>query len=414
MTRPTAPATRDTAGDATRPRFATGLDPSRSSSPDAPEPASRRVFRIVASALAVLGVATACTDSDSSERLDATIDSEATPGTAIEPDRTLHRDGSGEPSPRRPAKIEFEDLDFDFGHVVQGEEIRHLYRFRNVGDAPVRVRRVKASCGCAIPMHSEEPVPPGGEGTIELLLRSASVFGDIRKTIDVTTEPATAEPVQLVVRGTVEIEFLLSPPQTRLGELYPGVDAGDHSVEMTWPADRDVEVTEIETTAPSVVVTGREDIRNGRREGVRVTFRLDDWENDIEPADGRYHQYVVFRTNDPGHPRTTHAITGRRGSTFEVRPRVLNFGVLGGSDPSRKTVRILPRPGLRPAFLGADAPPWLRVRPSDRDTGDVLEVTIELLPTAPAGGIKETVKIRTGVPAQPEVSVFVLANVRKE
>ena len=372
-----------------------------------------RGFVTVLGLLAAVVSGAGCTDSDSAERPLAEIESSPSAG-AFAPDRDLPRERSERRLPTRPAEIEFEDSVFDFGNVVQGEEIRHIYRFRNVGDAPLRIRRVKASCGCAIPMHSNDLVPPGEEGTIELLLRSASVFGDIRKTIDVTTEPATAEPVQLVVRGTVEIEFLLSPAQTHLGELFTGVDSGEHTVEMTWPKDRDVEITEIETTAASLVITDREEIRKGRRQGVRVTFRLESWNDDIEASDGRFHEYIVFRTDDPAHSRATHAVTGRKGSTLEVRPRVVNFGIFGAVEPSRKTVRILPRPGLQPSFAGAVAPPWLRVRPSDRDTGDILEVTIELLPTAPAGGIKETVRIRTGVPEQPEVSVFVLANVRKE
>ena len=42
----------------------------------------------------------------------------------------------------RPA-IVFDSLVKDFGHVVEGETVRHVFKFTNKGDAPLQILNVE-------------------------------------------------------------------------------------------------------------------------------------------------------------------------------------------------------------------------------------------------------------------------------
>jgi len=41
-------------------------------------------------------------------------------------------------------KIKFEQTSFDFGNVVQGKSITHIYKFKNTGDVPLTINKVRA------------------------------------------------------------------------------------------------------------------------------------------------------------------------------------------------------------------------------------------------------------------------------
>ena len=52
-------------------------------------------------------------------------------------------DPAEEPAPKYP-KIRFEQEDHDFGKVEAGDEVKHIFVFENVGDAPLFIKKVLA------------------------------------------------------------------------------------------------------------------------------------------------------------------------------------------------------------------------------------------------------------------------------
>lgn len=47
----------------------------------------------------------------------------------------------GVPSPR----LEFEEMEHDFGVINEGDTVTHVYRFRNTGSDTLRIGKVRAS-----------------------------------------------------------------------------------------------------------------------------------------------------------------------------------------------------------------------------------------------------------------------------
>ena len=49
------------------------------------------------------------------------------------------------------AKIKFETETIDYGTIEKGADGVRVFKFTNVGDAPLIISKVKSSCGCTVP-----------------------------------------------------------------------------------------------------------------------------------------------------------------------------------------------------------------------------------------------------------------------
>ncbi|WKN45551.1 DUF1573 domain-containing protein [Tunicatimonas pelagia] len=89
-------------------------------------------------------------------------------------------------------KFEFEELNYDFGTITEGEIVEHTFTFTNTGEAPLVIQSTSASCGCTTPSYSREPVAPGETGEVQVKFNSQNRPGVQNKTITITanTEPA--------------------------------------------------------------------------------------------------------------------------------------------------------------------------------------------------------------------------------
>lgn len=64
------------------------------------------------------------------------------------------------------ARIQFEEAEFNFGTVTEGDIVNHSFKFTNVGKVPLTILKARSTCGCTIPEWPEDPIPPGGTGEI--------------------------------------------------------------------------------------------------------------------------------------------------------------------------------------------------------------------------------------------------------
>lgn len=99
-------------------------------------------------------------------------------------------------------KFEFKELEHDFGNVQEGELATKVFEFKNVGDAPIVISNVKASCGCTTPEWPKEPVMPGGTSHIKAVYNSKNRPGAFFKTITITSN--ASEPNKMLkIKGSV-------------------------------------------------------------------------------------------------------------------------------------------------------------------------------------------------------------------
>lgn len=92
-------------------------------------------------------------------------------------------------------KFKFNNLQHDFGIIVQGEKVAYTYIFENTGKSDLLISRVTASCGCTVPSYEKKPVKPGDKGEIEIVFDSRGRKGKQYKTARViaNTQPNTVK-----------------------------------------------------------------------------------------------------------------------------------------------------------------------------------------------------------------------------
>src|SRR4051812_21938025 len=98
--------------------------------------------------------------------------------------------------------LKFDSENYDFKNVGEGTLAGHEFKFTNVGNAPVVISNVQASCGCTTPEWTKTPVMPGKTGIVKAVYNSNGRPGVFNKTVTVTSN-ASMPSVVLSIKGTV-------------------------------------------------------------------------------------------------------------------------------------------------------------------------------------------------------------------
>lgn len=100
-------------------------------------------------------------------------------------------------------QINFEKKAHDFGQIKESDgPVTYVFKFNNIGNEPLVLKNVRASCGCTTPKWTKEPILPNGEGKLEVTYNPRNRPGSFRKTITVTTNAEPAN-VYLSIAGKV-------------------------------------------------------------------------------------------------------------------------------------------------------------------------------------------------------------------
>jgi len=113
--------------------------------------------------------------------------------------------GCGETSEKRAKQggkeIWFEETVHDYGQIPKNGDGTYAFTFKNLGDAPIVINRVRSSCGCTVPSWPREPVEPGETGEISVRYNTAQTGTFMKSVIVYST--ASNSPVKLQIRGKV-------------------------------------------------------------------------------------------------------------------------------------------------------------------------------------------------------------------
>lgn len=103
---------------------------------------------------------------------------------------------------KKRAKISFQEETFDFGDIRDGDIVKHDFKFKNTGNAPLNIKNVTATCGCTQPSFPFLPIEPGEEGIINVTFNSTGKINEQRPTVTVITNGRPSI-VKLNLKGMV-------------------------------------------------------------------------------------------------------------------------------------------------------------------------------------------------------------------
>lgn len=104
-------------------------------------------------------------------------------------------------------EIKFDKTVHNFGTFSEKTPVQTaVFAFTNIGKAPLIINQAIASCGCAIPSYTKEPIMPGEKGTVKVTYNGKGKFpGHFKKSITIRTN-GKVEMVRLYIEGDMKEE----------------------------------------------------------------------------------------------------------------------------------------------------------------------------------------------------------------
>jgi len=84
-------------------------------------------------------------------------------------------------------ELSFDKKKHNFGEILQGESVSHLFTFTNSGEGDLIISQAKGSCGCTVPEWPRETISSGETDEIKVTFNSAGKSGRQNKTITLVT-----------------------------------------------------------------------------------------------------------------------------------------------------------------------------------------------------------------------------------
>ena len=82
--------------------------------------------------------------------------------------------------------ISWEKSTYDFGDLVQGDKVEHIFKFKNTGKEALLITNVQVTCGCTTPKGwARDPIAPGQSGEITIAFNSLGKYGKQNKVVTI-------------------------------------------------------------------------------------------------------------------------------------------------------------------------------------------------------------------------------------
>ena len=99
------------------------------------------------------------------------------------------------------AEVKWTKTSIDLGEIEMNKPAPATFVFKNIGELPVIISTVKASCGCTTSDYTKDPVKPGNKGEVTVTY-NARKAGTFQKTARVYIQ-GIEESVVLRIKGKV-------------------------------------------------------------------------------------------------------------------------------------------------------------------------------------------------------------------
>ena len=94
------------------------------------------------------------------------------------------------------AVISFKEKSIDFGDIMQGDKVEHVFVFEKTGDTPLVISNVAVTCGCTAPSWPRQPVAPGSSAELKVVFNSAGKMGKQNSVVRIYSN--ASEPIEKV------------------------------------------------------------------------------------------------------------------------------------------------------------------------------------------------------------------------
>jgi len=100
-------------------------------------------------------------------------------------------------------KLVLQQTNYDFGDIVQGETVSHIFVLSNSGGDLLSISNVTASCGCTAAAPEKKELAPGESTNLKVSFNSSGRRGKQNKTIRIYSNDPQNPEMLLTIAGNV-------------------------------------------------------------------------------------------------------------------------------------------------------------------------------------------------------------------
>jgi len=141
----------------------------------------------------------------------------------------------------------------DFGKVMQGEMLKHVFNFSNQGPGTLEIISVEATCGCQTNTLSDTQIPVGQSSRIEMSVDTTLLTGAIEESVHIITNDPRRRSVLFSIKADVQPEIRVSSPSIYFGDVSEGEQI-TQEVMLTVMTEKSIEILSAESSEEDVAV----------------------------------------------------------------------------------------------------------------------------------------------------------------
>jgi hypothetical protein len=278
-------------------------------------------------------------------------------------------------------KLEVSTKEWDFGEKWTGEPAETTLTLKNVGGAPLRIEKLKTSCGCTAARVENTVLQPGQTEEVKVSYDTRTRKEKVSQTIRVHSNDPDNPVTTIAVTGQVKAPVKITPSQSlQLGSLGRE-DTVTKSVEIQCLYPEPLEL-KLEDSQPKYLEVRLDEIQRGKSYKLTATTKP-------PLRDGSLNAVVRLLTGLERMPTIPVRISGSVQLPVAVTPKVL-YASSPAQQSVQRTLRLLSRrehpvaitsitashPAIKTEILPARA---------DRSPTEVGSATIMIRVTLPPG-----------------------------
>jgi hypothetical protein len=312
-------------------------------------------------------------------------------------------------------KIQFEQTVYDFGKTSQVETVSGVFKFKNVGDATLKVEPPKPSCGCTIASLKPDTLAPGESGELAFTLNLGRAKTQLEKHIAVTSNDPQTPEVTLAIKADYTPLYELNPMTLNPSVAFGARDIAQ-STTLTRNDGRPLRIERLDPSKPwikAVVEPGAK--ADDAIVRIRVTIQR-------EGAPRHFNEFVqIYAAGETNTPVSSIYISGEMQGEVLLEPEALYWSVSAATNASadRPEALVVRRVTIRSSngkALQLNNPQssikGITAELVTKESGKVYELVARLEET-PATTVSGNVSFETSVAAKPKIEVPVIVNVFK-
>lgn len=228
-------------------------------------------------------------------------------------------------------KIVFEEQKYDFGKIYIGDNIKHKFKFKNLGSGELIISNVKSSCGCTAALVTKNKLLKNEEGEVEIRFNPGSFVGRVTKSVVVNSNDQENPSYRLVISGEVVEEVSVNPKRVNFGIIRKG-DICTKALEVKTIPEFNIKLKKVES--PNTYITVTEDKTNEDNSyRYQITFSNYDYL-------GKFNGIIFVYTSSDKQERIDIPFSGEIIGDITFYPETVSFGTVKKNQNTKKTLIV--------------------------------------------------------------------------